>query len=134
MDAEQGPTGPLTSVAFHAVAERASRTLPGWLRRPVALVSHRSGIVLALDLGLFWASGVGLFQQGAGAAKHAGSGVVPGSTAQLCGPYSRARASRGDGHHRQARGRVDAADELGYAWRPGAHPGDATAPNGCSAG
>ena len=133
MDAEQGPTRALASAAFHAVAEGASRTSPGKLRCPVALVRHRSGIVLARDLGLFRRSELGAFQQGAWAAQHAGSGVVPGRAAQLCGLYSRARASRGDGHHERARGRAAAADELGHAGRPGAHPGDATAPHGRSA-
>ncbi len=53
MDAEQGPSRALARAALHAVAQRASRTSPGKLRGAVALVHHRSGIVLAFDLGLF---------------------------------------------------------------------------------
>ena len=124
----------LAGAAFHAVA-----------RKSIEDFSLESYDALwrwsVTDLESFWHSiwdyfGVQAsapFDQSAWAAEHAGSGVVPGRAAQLCGLYSRARASRGDGHHQRARGRAAAADELGHARRPGAHPGDATAPNGRSA-
>src|SRR5258708_19737136 len=104
MDAEQVPAGPLTSAALYAVAERASRTSPGKLRCAVALVRHGSGFVLALDLGLFWCSGVGALRESAGAAEHAGPGVVPGGPPQLRRLYSPPRPFRRDGPHRQPRG------------------------------
>ena len=55
------------------------------------------------DLESFWGSVWDFFGvqarrplPGAWASEHAGSGVVSGRAAQLCRPYSRARASRGD--------------------------------------
>src|SRR5882757_97733 len=113
MEAEQGTARSFPSIAIHAVAEGTPRSATGKLRCPVALVRHGSGIVLALDLGLFRHSGVGTFREGTGATGHAGRGVVPGSAAQLRGLYSRARASGGDGHHEPARRRAAAANELG---------------------
>src|SRR6185437_7253704 len=112
MDSERGETRPFPGIAIHAVAERTPRTGIGELRGPVAVVRHRSGIVLALDLGLFRRSDVGTFRESAGTTGHAGRGVVRGGAAQLHRPYSYARASRCDGHHEPARGRASATDAV----------------------